>query len=249
MALLVRLGKPDPVLSDFIEGFWMVEVTSNTAEEVVILPDGSIDVVLLQSDQEPFHVSLNGLSLEPAKVSIPPNAVIYAISFRVLATEYILHTSVAHLRNSVQRLPPDFWGFSAEDLSDFETFCVKASKRIISRLPTHIDNRKQKLLRLIHESNGTLSVHELAEQGGWSSRQINRYFNHQVGVSLKTYCRIIRFRASFEHLKEGKLFPQQAFADQAHFIREIKKFSGVVPKELSKNRNDRFVQLLAPPTQ
>jgi AraC-like DNA-binding protein len=82
----------------------------------------------------------------------------------------------------------------------------------------------------------------MSEQVHWSSRQINRYFNQLFGLSLKAYCNILRFRASFQHIKEGKLFPEQNFTDQAHFIKEIKKFSGVLPKELSKNKDDRFIQ-------
>ena len=92
-------------------------------------------------------------------------------------------------------------------------------------------------------SNGEIGVRALSEKVFWSSRQINRYFTQQLGLSLKAYCSILRFRASLQHIAQGKLFPQLNFADQAHFIKQIKKFSGVVPKELSKNKNDRFVLL------
>ena len=79
----------------------------------------------------------------------------------------------------------------------------------------------------------------------WSTRQINQYFNHQFGISLKTYCNILRFQASLSHIKEGKLFPQLNYYDQSHFIKEIKKLSGALPKDLFKNKNSRFLQLLA----
>ncbi|MGE8425120.1 MAG: AraC family transcriptional regulator, partial [Sphingobacterium siyangense] len=71
----------------------------------------------------------------------------------------------------------------------------------------------------------------------------NRYFNQQFGLSLKSYCNILRFRSSLDHIAKGKLFPEEHFFDQTHFIKEIKKFSGVVPKELLKNKNDRFILL------
>ena len=87
-------------------------------------------------------------------------------------------------------------------------------------------------------TNGAITVKEFSEKIGWSSRQINRYFNHQFGLSLNAFCKILRFRASLDHIAKGKLFPEMNFADQTHFIKEIKKFSGVVPKELFKNKND-----------
>ena len=39
------------------------------------------------------------------------------------------------------------------------------------------------------------------------------------------------------------LSPQTDYFDQAHFIKEIKKYTGTTPKELHKNKNDRFLQL------
>jgi AraC-like DNA-binding protein len=90
-----------------------------------------------------------------------------------------------------------------------------------------------------------MTVTELSEKVSWSSRQINRYFNQQFGLSLKAYCGILRFRASFPNIKEGKLFPEQNFSDQSHFIKEVRKLAGVSPKELMKNKNDRFIQFSA----
>ncbi len=147
--------------------------------------------------------------------------------------------------NNAENLPDDFWNFNANDLHDFDLFCKKASQKIQSLLPKETDNRKRKLFDLIYSSKGSLTVKELSERVYWNSRQINRYFNQQFGLSLKTYCNILRFRASLEHIAQGKLFPELNFTDQSHFIKEIKKFSGVVPKELLKNKNDRFIQFSA----
>ena len=77
----------------------------------------------------------------------------------------------------------------------------------------------------------------------WSKRQISRYFKNRFGLSLKAYCNILRYRASFQQLKEQQLYPEQDYADQAHFIRDVKKYSGVTPKKLAENKNGRFIQL------
>ena len=124
-------------------------------------------------------------------------------------------------------------------------WCKKVTQKIKSIAPENIDNRKKKLFELIYSSNGSITVKELSEKVYWSSRQINRYFNQQFGISLKAYCNILRFGASFKHISEGKLFPEQNFTDQNHFIKEIKKYAGVTPKELSKNKDDRFIDITA----
>jgi AraC-like DNA-binding protein len=125
------------------------------------------------------------------------------------------------------------------------SFCKKASQKIKTVSTENMDNRKKKLFELIYSSHGSMTVKELSGKVYWSSRQINRYFNQQFGISLKAYCSILRFGASFKQISEGKLFPELNFADQNHFIKEIKKYAGVTPKELSKNKDDRFIDITA----
>jgi AraC-like DNA-binding protein len=249
MTVTTKIMKPDKSLCDFVESFWMLYNQSAHEKEVVILPDGRIDLFFSQSATEPFHITLLGLGTEALQTKIQPKTLIFAISFKPLATEYILHATVAGLLNGARQLPTDFWGFGINDLADFDHFCKKASRKIQELLIEKVDARKQKLFELIFASNGSMPVKELSEKVYWSSRQINRYFNQQVGISLKAYCNILRFRASLQQIKDGKLFPEQKFADQTHFIKEIKKFSGVVPKELSKNQNDRFILLSVLPKE
>jgi len=234
--------KPDESLVDFVESFWMLQNQTNNDKEVIILPDGRIDLFFAQSTTEPFHITLSGIETHSDKAILAANTCMFAVSFKLLATEYIIDQTVSDLLNYAKHLPSDFWCFNSSDLQDFDLFCEKASKKIQSLLPKEIDSRKQKLFDLIYSSNGAMTVKELSEKVSWSSRQINRYFNQQFGISLKAYCNILRFRASFPQIKEGKLFPEQNFADQSHFIREVKKLSGVLPKDLKQNQNDRFIQ-------
>lgn len=237
--------KPDKSLADFVESFWLLE--NNGDKDVIILPDGRIDLFFSKSATEPFHITLSGLETHPDNATLTAKMTMFAISFKLLATEYIFHNTISNLINSAHYLPNDFWDFCVSDLNDFDLFCKKASKKIQSLLPIEIDGRKQKLFDLIYSSNGAMPVNELSDKVSWSSRQINRYFNQQFGISLKAYCNILRFRASFSHIKNGKLFPQENFADQSHFIKEVKKLSGVSPKELKKNQNGRFIQFLTLP--
>lgn len=239
---LIRPGKP---LAAFVESFWMLCNLSDSDKEIVVLPDGRSDLTLSQSATAPFQVIRSGIETYPQQATLKAKTTLFAVSFKLLAVEYIFQHPISHLLDYAEYLPADFWDFKARDLLDFELFCRKASQKIRSLLPREIDPRKQQLFDLIYSTKGSIPVKELSEKVFWSSRQINRYFNHQFGLSLKAYCNILRFRASFQHIKEGKLFPQQNFADQSHFIREVKKLAGVSPKELKRNQNDRFIQFSA----
>jgi len=238
--------KPNKNLSDFVDSFWCMENKSNQNLETIGLPDGRIDLSLIKTAETPFQIRLLGLGTQQyEKGKIPANSLTFVISFKLPAIEYVFHESITAILNSGKLLEDNFWGFSENDLDNFELFCEKASVKINSLLIKEIDNRKQKLFGLIYKTNGDMTVKELSEQSNWSSRQINRYFNQYFGLSLKEYCSILRFRASLEHIAKGKLFPEENFSDQTHFIKEIKKISGSLPKELFQNKNDRFILLSA----
>lgn len=243
MDFIYKALPPPPSLADYVDSYWMLSNPGEEEKEVIVLPDGRVDVFFSFSSRENFNVSLAGLGSEASKGHVDPKTLMFSISFKLLAIEYLLKIPVASLSNSVEALPEKFWDITADDLNDFDSFCEKISAKLQSLLVhQEIDTRKQKLFALIYSSHGMATVHELADAVGWSSRQINRYFNQWFGLSLKTYCKIIRYRASFTEIKEGKLFSAQNFSDQAHFIKDVKKFSGVTPKELNKNKNDRFIQ-------
>ncbi|GAA3975158.1 hypothetical protein GCM10022246_29560 [Pedobacter ginsengiterrae] len=237
-----KLTRPDKSVSDFVESFWLLHNQSDQDKDIVVLPDGRLELTFSKSEAEPFHIVRSGIETFPSKVVLKAKTLMFAISFKLLATEYIFQNVVSNLLNYAEYMPLNFWDFTEKDLENFDGFCEKASKKIHSLLPKNIDERKQKLFDLIYASKGSLTVKELSQSVYWNSRQINRYFNQQYGISLKLYCNILRFRGSLDHIAQGQLFPESHFTDQSHFIREIKKFSGVVPKELLKNKNDRFIQ-------
>jgi AraC-like DNA-binding protein len=236
---------PDESITDFVECFWMVDNSTGVEKEVIVMPDANFDLVFSKDKGEPFQIYLLGLGTLYDKRNIEANTKMFFISFKLLAAEYIFQRSIAHLLNEFQLLSNDYLGFEENDLDDFDSFCVKANRIIKELIPKTIDSRKQKLFELIYTSNGEMSIKEFSEKTFWESRQINRYFTKYFGISLKVYCGFLRFRVSFDQIKKGELYPELNFSDQAHFSREVKKLSGVNPRELSRNENDRFIQVSA----
>lgn len=82
-------------------------------------------------------------------------------------------------------------------------------------------------------------VTELASVACLSKKQFERLFNELVGVNPKEYARIVRFQKSLKLLQhcsedanQAQLAYQCGYADQSHFIREFKQFSGYTPLSL-----------------
>ncbi len=241
--LTYKMIKPGKQLSAFVDSFWYLHNQSDRNKETTGLPDGRIDLFLFQSDATPFRIVLIGAGTQYNQATIPAHSRIYCVSFKLPAIEYVLHETISDIVNKGKILPEGFWGFTEGDIQDFDLFVEKATHKIQSLLPEQMDERKRRLFELLYAANGAITVKELAEKSFWSSRQINRYFHQQFGISLKAYVNVLRFRASLEHIAKGRLFPEENFYDQNHFIKEIKKIAGVVPKELSRNENDRFILL------
>lgn len=231
-------------LDDFVDGFWRLHNTSDYPKEIAVVPDGRIDLFISQAIGHPFRIMLVGLETGPKSIIIPPHSLDFVISFNLLAVEYIFHGTISKLLNNAKDLPENFWGFNVKDLNNFEQFCTKATTVIRQAVIKPVDKRKQKLFDILYTTAGNLSVKEIAGQVFWNSRQINTYFNKRFGLSLKTYCNILRFRSSLMDICRGEFYPRKNFSDQPHFIREVKKLTGCSPKELKKNKNDRFIQLL-----
>lgn len=238
--------KPDNEIGDFVSTYWMIE-NSEDKKNITLIPDAFFELILSKDADKDFEIWLVGLGTTFEDNKEMPATKMFGISFKLIASEYIFGEPIEDIENAAKKLPQNFWDFSESDLNDTNQLIEKANKKIKQLIPTEIDIRKKRLFELLYQSKGAISISELAEKSFWSSRQINRYFNHQFGISLKSYCNFLRFRSSYDHLKAGKLFPEQNFSDQAHFIREVKKLSGVSPKELSKNENDRFIQFSANP--
>lgn len=101
------------------------------------------------------------------------------------------------------------------------------------------DYKIQQAIQLIIESNGQLSVKEWREKLNIPERTFERRFIAQVGISPKHFSKIIQFQVSLNQLqandysKLSDIVYDNGFADQSHFIRVIKAYTGKTPKHLA----------------
>jgi AraC-like DNA-binding protein len=236
---------PHHAHTDFIKTFWQFRNFTEQTQQYTILPDGYFDLIIKLNSERIESTTLYGIWTKQVEVALAPDTTIWGIALKPLAAEYILRHSIAHLLNNFAETESSLWGLDSLPLADFTHFVEQFSEHISQTLHTHngrIDTRKIALFELLFRSRGGLRVEEISEQLAWSSRQIHRYFNAMFGISLKAYSSILRCASSYKDISNGELFPQQDYYDQSHFIKEIKKHTGHIPKELHRNDNDRFLQ-------
>lgn len=231
-------------LRDCVRCYWKLENTSQQPLNFTIMPDGFFDLLICYHNDKFTNLFLTGLWTKQANVVILPNTKIYGIQFRLLAVENVIQNSIAPILNNMQTLEKTYWDLNRfvgnNDSDFFEYFNHHLISSMEKRSP--IPQKKLVLLNSITQSKGNKTVTYYSEKASWSARQINRYFQKNFGLSLKTYCTLRKAAASFSQIKNGYLYPKQNYFDQPHFIKEIKKITGYTPKELKKNENDRFLQ-------
>jgi AraC-like DNA-binding protein len=100
--------------------------------------------------------------------------------------------------------------------------------------------RTQWALAQIQAADGQVAVEALAQQLGCSRKHLAALFHDGVGFTPKAYAGIVRFERLVEQVKLGGEHGWAAaaarfgYADQAHLTREVKRYSGLTPRELAQ---------------
>lgn len=91
-------------------------------------------------------------------------------------------------------------------------------------------------LAALEADPGRHRVAEVADAAGVGSRQLERLFARLVGIPPATVGRILRFQGTLRTLMADPAIPlgdvasAHGYFDQAHFVREFRRFSGGVPR-------------------
>jgi AraC-like DNA-binding protein len=88
----------------------------------------------------------------------------------------------------------------------------------------------------IEAVSGGLRIGELEKSTGLSARQLERKFAQRLGISPKTFSRVVRFKRVAAAARSDApdwvaLAGAFGYADQPHLVREFKAFSGLTPVE------------------
>jgi AraC-like DNA-binding protein len=90
------------------------------------------------------------------------------------------------------------------------------------------------IARLIYSLKGNVNMDWMIRQANMSVKTFERHFEEKIGLCPKIFSRIVRFSHSLKMLDQQKdvfdIIETCGYTDQAHFIKEFKKFAGNTPK-------------------
>lgn len=235
---------PTPALAPFVHCYWQLSTTTKLATPFMyrVVSDGCIDILFEQSQSErPF---ITGFSTKYLEYELGQSFDYLGIRFLPTGFPALFDISADSLVNQFIELSQVASSFS----SQLVTACkghlnINQAKTIFDRLLSttiadrqtvpQVDPRLLKAMDEILEARGNINLQAL--DVGVSERQLRRLFKHYFGETPKAFAKIIRFqnilnaKPSTQSLKENKIFYDEGYYDQAHFIKEFKAFYGVTP--------------------
>ncbi|WP_128546777.1 helix-turn-helix domain-containing protein [Larkinella soli] len=257
---------PEPPLQPFIAAFWYFEsdfgvpVTDNR----VIAPNGKAKIIIpfrnalfthldgRETEYPEQSVFFIGLWDRPVTLSSRSRST-GTIGLELTPEGAYRFTDLSMFELTNRIIPFDeLYGPAGRALQERIGNAVTMDERlqlIQSFLIARLDRRPPNSLvdhtvGLIRESMGLVPVQELERRTGYSRRYLDLLFRDHLGLSPKTLATIVRFQRMYRiwATDDRMTFSEESlydlYYDQAHFIREFRRYTGYSPRQYTRIRNE-----------
>jgi AraC-like DNA-binding protein len=255
---------PPEILKPFIKYFWALEsLNGNNSEKTFsAIVDGCPGAILLRTENEAFcdenkkklpGIFLYGQATTPVQLSTAGNFNAIGICFQPHALKSVFGMDADDLTSACVDL--DFMTNKKGGKLSEQLLNTPSLDEQIKLLSFHLidqahlnhqktDDSTRYALTQIAQSHGTISLKELLQKTKLSERTLERRFKQSVGISPKLFSRICRFQQSLAQLRKSEydklsdIAYKNEYADQSHFIRVFKEFTGFSPLDFKKQSNE-----------
>lgn len=258
----IVLALPCGPLAERVEAVWASE-GQDVFEEEEILPRTRTEILFALGDRhwlrdhrgpgdhQAFETSFaSGLQQRPLRVVSPGSSAMAGVRLKPEGVAAFLRDTPsaiagdvvdldAILGADVERLRAQIVG--TRDLRERALLLATAVARHLEPTPTLSDPVRFALATL-HATGGAATIRELVRATGFSHRYVTRRFLAEVGLTPKSYARLVRFERAFERLQRLERVRWSEFAldcgyfDQAHLVREFREMAGATPTEVFRRR-------------
>ncbi len=252
---------PSTELSSIIKSFWQIEDLENT--QIIrdkIVPDGYPELIFHFGDRYKIDISgkwenqhkelLAGQLTNYFHLENTGAIGMFAIKLQPWAPSLFFNHKMTDLVDAVVPISRSETNIVASLMEiaispiSFEEKCKNASKIFLELEQTSkIDQNGIIAIREIIESKGKYQISEICSKVDMSERSLERFCKEYIGLSPKFYSRIIRLAHIFKLVNEDnhnwvQLSYLGGFYDQAHFIKDFKKFTGEEPTKYGFNEKN-----------
>ncbi|OPA75275.1 hypothetical protein BVG16_22015 [Paenibacillus selenitireducens] len=213
-------------------------------DQMMIFPDGCIDLIICCNKDNPTANICGSITKEREGIFSNAGCDVFSIRFLPGYADRFLKHSASHFTD--QEIPLQDVIPNAEQLLTHISNETSMQRRMtifegfynqVSRQDYEIPLLVKYITEQITTSNGAISMVDLSQDIGYSSRYISKLFNEYVGMSPKLFSRIVRFQHVLDALLKGNYegileeIMELGYYDQNHFIKEFKAFCSFTPKK------------------
>jgi AraC-like DNA-binding protein len=270
MNLDIQEYKPNEFLQPYVQAYWQGKFNIRKSRLFVqkVVPNGFVELIIHLSDRHCFLFQSKIWTHSPDYTLIGMFTRFYEVHFDETVSTFGIRFKPEGIYNLFGIPAAEF----SEDYIDMESVMGKSFSEFSARIKEQqtvsamIRKADQYLLRnlqknninfyylnraaeFIRQQNGMFRMDELIENVYISNRQLEREFKEKIGITPKQYMRIARLNEVNRQLQNPgtsnltSLSYKNGYSDQAHFIREFKKFSGDSPAKFLKARKDFIVNV------
>lgn len=238
---MMLLSLPSPSLRDYVSHYWLSRNNPDVLHSV--LPDGAVDLVL-KVGAGTCSDSVYGTSTARQDLSLDRGCHYLGVSFKPGQSRHFMRAAALELTDGSEPAQ-GMLGFDLEDIPErvggdevFGRLDVLLARYLQKSPP--IRSSVDRVTAGIETSGGTLSLAGAAAIYGRSARQLERDFLVTVGVSVKLFSRIVRFRRASKLISHGGLplaliAADLGYTDQSHMNREFKRFTDCAPGSFARS--------------
>jgi len=260
--MIFRVHIPVLPLSEFIDAFIYFERVEHAHTVDRFLPNGDTEILIDFHDSPQFiydnhslkeiqacnRIWTSGVRTEPITIPSGSGAAMMVISFKKGMAAPFFPFPMEEIRDSV--VDADLvWGQDFGDLREqlLETKDIDLRFRLVEAFL--LDRFRSKLdlnpcvafaVTEMIERPDVINIARMNSKIGYSQKHFTEMFRKQVGVTPKSYLKIMRFQKAVRTIDAateidwGTIAVECGFYDQAHFINDFKHFSGFTPEQYSK---------------
>lgn len=223
---------PSPALRPWVDCFW-TRTADAAAGEVRVLPDGCADLVFDLTGGEAMAV---GTMTRPLVIDEVKPVSFVGVRFRPGRAAAFLRIPLAEITDARVDLG-DLWRDLPDRVLSSADRIRLLEGELLQRLVPDRDARVDAAIEAI--ACGTARIDAIAREIGISRQHLARQFRHHVGVSPKTFARVMRFRRLVASLPPRTRIDwavaaaEHGYYDQSHLIDEFRELSGETPSAFS----------------